>query len=156
MDLIESTQPQSPEFGMSEAKSEAPPLASERGPGLRSRKLPATNIHPIVAIIGAACYAWIMVVAWQVFDHGTTMLALVISAGIFLMMIGLPLRLVSMARNMQPERKTDRDFEAFLEGEVDTYTGRMPGRQAFVEILLPPAALALAATAFCLIVSPYT
>ncbi len=116
-----------------------------------ARLLPATNVHPAVAIMGIACYAWILIMAWFVFDHGTTMLDLVISSLIFFMMLGLLLKLASMARNMTPERRTRRDFAAFLEGEVDTYTGRIPAQTAIIEILLPPVALALVATGVCII-----
>jgi hypothetical protein len=120
------------------------------------RLKPATNVHPAVAVIGAACYAWIMLMSWRAFDHGTTMLDLVISTLIFAMIIGLWLQCAAMARNVTPDRRTTRDFGAFLEGQVDTYTGSMPGWQAMMEILLPPVALALGATAFCIIAQAYS
>ncbi|MGB0085990.1 MAG: hypothetical protein WBP94_11525 [Rhodomicrobiaceae bacterium] len=154
--MVKKTPPRSTDHR--EPEESANPASSSSAPGVaaRSHLLPATNVHPAVAIIGAACYIWIMIMSWQVFDHGTTSLVLAISTVIFLMMIGLPLKCISMARNMTPERDARRDFGAFLEGPVDTYTGPMPGKQAFVEILLPPAALALAATAFCFVALAYS
>jgi hypothetical protein len=130
--------------------------APDETAGPASNLLPATNVHPAVAIATVGCYVWILFVAWLVFDHGTTMLDLVVSSFIFLIALGLPLLCVVIARNMTPERQTRRTLDAFLHGKVDTYTGRVPARTAMIEILVAPVALAVVATGICLIANAWS
>ncbi len=112
--------------------------------------LPATRVHPIAIAIPLLAYAWLGVAAWLAFAGGETSLILAVIFVLSVMYFGLLVGGAVMGRNMTPERKQDRTVREFLDGEVEIATGRVTGREAMMQIVLMPVALAIGGTAIIL------
>lgn len=98
------------------------------------------------AVYGAilAGFALMLAVAWLAFGGALeTGLDLVVVTVLCIVFLALPIILHSAAR-AQMEHTGLRQF---LSARIDTATGPVSGREASIEILLIPAALALAAIA---------
>ena len=57
----------------------------------------------------------------------------------------------AMGRDMTPERKHNRSFQEFLEGDVDIATGRIAGREALSQIAAMPVGLTIGFTIIAMI-----
>jgi hypothetical protein len=95
------------------------------------------------SVIGA--FAWMIGIAWLAFasrdglDLDLTMVTVL--AQVF---FGIPLAMHHTAT--RSARLLPARMAGFLNSHVDTWTGEMPAGQAWLEVLLIPAALAVAAT----------
>jgi hypothetical protein len=98
----------------------------------------------VYASIGAA-FVWMFAAAWLAFGTNTgTDLDLVIIGVLFAVFLGIPIILAHVARSWW--RMPESPRKPFLSSQVDTATGDMPASQAWLEVLIIPGALALAAT----------
>lgn len=116
----------------------------------QSRLLPATRVHPIAVEISVLAYAWLGAAFWLAFGGGETSLILSIILVLCIVYVGLLIGGAVMGRNMTPERRQDRSVREFWEGTVDIATGRVSGREAFMQIALLPLALAFGGTAMAI------
>lgn len=92
-----------------------------------------------------AAFAWMMFAAWLTFARGREAdFALAAASLLILIFLMLPFLIyVTATHHMTAKQET---LDHFLHSEVDTATGWLSGRQAWVEIAIIPVALALAAT----------
>ena len=98
----------------------------------------------VYASIGAA-FVWMLAAAWLAFGTNTgTDLDLVIIGVLFAVFLGIPVILARVAKLWW--RMPQSPQKPFLSSQVDTATGDMPAGQAWIEVLIIPVALALAAT----------
>ena len=96
-----------------------------------------------LAVFGA--YLWMFGTAWADFAApGGTDLDLMMVTILAVVFFGIPVALYHTARTRLVSARPP--MSAFLNSQVDTFTGPMPARQAWVEIMLIPLALAVAAT----------
>jgi hypothetical protein len=137
----------SPEARRSETEATLAPRAGEptyardeeHGPTL-GRELPA-GVY--LSVIGG--YVWLALVSWLAFGkEGDVALALAIASVLILVMLGLPT--IAFALAWSRSRSEGEDWYSFFEKKLDTATGPLPARQAWLQILIVPGALALAAT----------
>jgi len=91
-------------------------------------------------------FAWMMVAAWLAFGGTSgTDLDLTVATVLFVVFLALPIIMHRTAANRQghePQWAPQR----FLSSQVEIATGTISGREAWLEVLLIPIALALAAT----------
>jgi hypothetical protein len=101
-----------------------------------------------VAIYGTivAAYAWILAMAWLDFS-GTVESTWLASVGIIVGIVFFGIPFVLRHTNHAFARARQRDLEEFLYSNVETATGRLPGWEACLQIMVIPICLALAATA---------
>jgi hypothetical protein len=91
-----------------------------------------------------AAFAWILLAAWVAFARDAEGdLALSFVLVLTVVLFALPLLVYLTARNHARKQTTQGDF---LSARVETWTGTLTGAGAWLQILLIPAALALAAT----------
>lgn len=113
----------------------------ERGPTL-GRELP---FGVYLTVIGA--YAWLLLVSLVAFAKGTEVdLTLGISGVILLLLLGLPAITFHLAWSRSRSETEHRDWYGFMTSKLDTWTGSLPAGEAWVQILIIPGSLALAAT----------
>jgi hypothetical protein len=101
-----------------------------------------TYLHSAAVIAAASGYAGFLLISWVVFfGSGYMGLTLVVATLISVVMLGLMAAFGVKGPNVVPWQRPWQSFHEFLEGEVEVWGGRIPGREAFVQ---------LAATAWCL------
>jgi hypothetical protein len=105
-----------------------------------------TEIPAAVYRAVVLAYAWILATAWLDFSHSveTAWLASV-AVIVGLVFFGIPV--VLRHTNHALSRTRQRDFGEFLRSDIDTATGRLPGWEACLQIMIIPLCLALAAMA---------
>ena len=119
----------------------AAPLLDDarRGPTL-GRELPAAVYISVIA-----AYAWLGLVAWVAFGRGaSTDLELGIASVVVLIMLGLPAVIFHLAWTRAQTAPSSRYAEP--PSRLDTATGELRAGEAWLQILIIPAALAFAAT----------
>lgn len=127
-----------PAIGASDSPHARPADDIVQGPTL-GRELP---VGVYLAIVGA--YAWILLVAWFAFDRGTEAgLNLGIVSVILVLLLGLPAIIFHLAWTRL--NATSPDTRNAYWADLDTATGALPPREAWVQILIIPGALAIAA-----------
>jgi uncharacterized membrane protein YtjA (UPF0391 family) len=90
-------------------------------------------------------FAWMMIAAWLAFGGASgTDLDLAIATVLFVVFLALPIIMYRTARNRLQRQRTV--LKEFISSRVDIATGTLSGREAWLEVLLIPIALALAAT----------
>ena len=90
-------------------------------------------------------FVWMMLAAWLAFGGAAgTDLDLAIATVLFTVFLGIPILLYRTARNRL--QRTNQNSGQFLESHVDIATGPISGAEAWLEVILIPMALALAAT----------
>jgi hypothetical protein len=107
--------------------------------------VPGTELPAFVYVSVLAAFAWIMLASWLAFAGDMdAMLALGIAVVLGIVFFALPviIRQVAVANTRNRPEATDD----FLSAPVETATGPLPGWSAWLQILLIPLALALAAT----------
>lgn len=107
--------------------------------------VPGAEFPPSVYVSVFAAFAWILVASWLAFAHaGDADLALGFAAVLAIVFFALPvlvrLTALSHARKRQGLRGD------FLASRVETATGHLSGASAWLQVLIIPLALALAAT----------
>jgi hypothetical protein len=107
--------------------------------------LPGSEFPTAIYISVAGAFAWMLGAAWLAFgtNMGTDLdLTMVTVLGTVFLSIPVAMHHTAATRYSSDPRRV----AGFLSSQVDTATGWMPGGQAWLEILLIPAALAIAAT----------
>ena len=93
----------------------------------------------------AGAFAWMLGAAWLAFGtNAGTDLDLAMVTVLALVFLGIPTIMHHTAATRY--RSVPKPIAGFLSSQVDTATGWMPARQAWLEVMLIPLALALAAT----------
>ena len=91
-------------------------------------------------------FAWMMVAAWLAFGGASgTDLDLAVATVLFIVFLALPIIMHRTAANRQghePQAAPQR----FQSSQIEIATGTLSGREAWLDVLLIPIALALAAT----------
>jgi hypothetical protein len=91
-------------------------------------------------------FAWMMAAAWLAFGGaGGTDLDLAVATVLFVVFLALPIimhRTASNRHDHEPHPAPQR----FRSSQIEIATGTLSGREAWLEVLLIPTALALAAT----------
>ena len=91
-------------------------------------------------------FAWMMVAAWLAFGGSSgTDLDLAVATVLFVVFLALPIIMHRTAATRQGHRPQSAR-QRFWSSQVDIATGSLSGREAWLEVLLIPIALALAAT----------
>jgi hypothetical protein len=109
----------------------------------RSELKPATGVHPAAIATALAAYGGFIIAAWIAFGQGYAALDLTVVVLINVVLLGLLVGGAMMSRSMTPDRQTKRSFGEFVNGPVDTATGEISGREAFVQIAVMPILLAI-------------
>ena len=90
-------------------------------------------------------FVWMMLAAWLAFGGATgTDLDLAIATVLCMVFLSIPIVLYRTARNRL--QRTNQNSKQFLESHVDIATGTITGTEAWLEVILIPVVLALAAT----------
>ena len=104
-------------------------------------EFPATIYRSIVI-----AFAWMMVAAWLAFGGTSgTNLDLAVATVLFAVFLALPIIMHRTAAN-RVGHKPQLAGKRFWSSQVDIATGTLSGREAWLEVLMIPIALALAAT----------
>jgi hypothetical protein len=107
--------------------------------------MPGSEFPTALYVSVAAAFAWMLGAAWLAFGaNGGTDLDLAMVTVLGIMFLGIPVTMHHTAATRfqwTPKRVT-----AFLSTDVDTWAGLMPAGQAWLEVMLIPTALAVAAT----------
>ena len=109
----------------------------------RSELKPATGVHPAAIATSLAAYGVFIIAAWIAFGRGYAALDLTVVVLVSVVLLGLLVGGAAMSRNMTPDRKTGRSFGEFVHGPVDTASGEISGRDAFLQIAAMPILLAI-------------
>jgi len=108
--------------------------------------LPGAEFPTALYVSVAGAFAWMFGFSWLAFGVGgggvgLDLTMVTVLATVFLT---IPLAMYHTASTRFPS--VPKRMAAFLQSPIDTYTGPMPPGQAWLEVLLIPGALALAAT----------
>lgn len=127
------------ERGTSQADRAEPEVRSGYG------TIPGAEFPVAVYVSVFVAFAWIVVASWIAFASGSdAALALAIAGVLTVVFFALPLLVWLTARS---HCQTPRDTSGnFLASRVETATDTLTGASAWLQIVLIPAALALAAT----------
>ena len=107
--------------------------------------VPGTELP--IAVYGSvfAAFIWVMVAAWIAFGNGADAdLSLGMATVLTTVFFALPV-LVRLTAKSHADTTRDKERD-FLASPVETATGTLTGASAWLQVLLIPAALALAAT----------
>jgi hypothetical protein len=127
-----------------------------------NRRPVVKGLHPRVYKLAIALAAWLVLSVWIFAAGGVTDYLLTIVSGFIGIAVGLPLILSRVGHNdgaADPHSKSaveqsnsdiarQMSFRDWADSDFDTWQGRLSGRQAAVQILLPIAAVAFGMTAF--------
>ena len=107
--------------------------------------VPGAEFPAFVYLSVLAAFGWIMLASWVAFARDTdAALALGIAVVLAIVFFALPLIIHRVAAaHSQDKQRMPHDF---LSSPVETATGSLPGSSAWLQVLLIPLALALAAT----------
>jgi hypothetical protein len=120
----------------------ADPLSN---PAPEIQALPGDEFPRGVYICVFAAYLWMFGTAWADFAApGGTDLDLMMATVLAVVFFGIPFALYRTARTRLVSARPR--ISDFLNSHVDTFTGPMPAKEAWIEIMLIPLALAAAAT----------
>lgn len=109
-----------------------------------SSPIPGIEMPRAVYVSVAAAFGLMFAFAWLFFGSGTeTDFDLTMAGVLMTIFFALPLLIYVTARHHLAANT--RRMEEFLASDVDTATGPVRGSQAWLEIILIPAALAIAA-----------
>jgi hypothetical protein len=108
--------------------------------------LPGAEFPTALYVSVAGAFAWMFGFSWLAFGLGgggvgLDLTMVTVLATVFL---AIPFAMYHTASTRFPS--VPKRMAAFLQSPIDTYTGPMPPGQAWLEVLLIPGALALAAT----------
>lgn len=113
----------------------------------------SNGLHPRIYSIMVALAVWFIVWAWIGFADasGVDYLLAVITA-----FFTVAVSLQALAGRQWHDHhiwmpKTTRDFDSWIDGDFDTGSGRVPARDACIEILLPLAAAAFSMMGFAIV-----
>jgi uncharacterized membrane protein YtjA (UPF0391 family) len=107
--------------------------------------IPGDELPPAVYRTIVFAFAWMMLAAWLAFGGASgTDLDLAVATVLFVVFLALPIIMYRTARNrLQRQRTVPKEF---ISSRVDIATGTLSAREAWLQVLMIPIALALAAT----------
>ncbi len=104
------------------------------------------RLHPRVYTLIVGLVAWLVLSVWIFAGAGPTdYLLFIVSGFIFIATVGLPFIL---SRQLPQDDLDQPPFRTWRSWDFDTWSGRLSGRHAAAQILLPIAAVAFGMTAF--------
>lgn len=110
------------------------------------------HLHPGVFAVSMAGWFGYLLAYWLVFGlHLEGALVLAVATVFFAVYFAMPLVLMRLRR--APSWVEKSSFAEFLRGEIDTYTGRMGGKDALAQVAVLPIAIALGTMAIGIIVT---
>ncbi len=127
--------------------SPKPQIEKGRGSEQRagSASLPGDELPPAVYRTVIVAFAWMILAAWLAFGGATgTDLDLAVATVLCTVFLAIPVILRRTATNQL--QKSHRLAKQFLESRVDIATGTVSGTEVWLQVVLIPVALALAAT----------
>jgi len=101
-------------------------------------------LHPRVYALIMGLAGWLVLSVWIFSGVGSTDYLLAIVSGFIFIAVALPFIL----SRLQHPGSEGPSFRAWVSVDFDTWTGRLRGSHAAIEILLPIAAVAFGMTAF--------
>lgn len=130
--------------------TEGVPPSGETVPRSSYGQVPGEELPAVIYISVLLSFASLLAAAWLLFDRGGEIgLDLIMASVLFVVMLGLPLLLGRMVAR-QTGAHAGRPGGAPAT-HVETYTGRLSSGEAWLQILLIPLAMALAAIALGLV-----
>jgi len=105
------------------------------------------ELHPIIYVAIAGLASWFVLSVWSFASDGYTDYLLAVVSGFIVIFVALPF-VLSMVTREDGGTEPHRSFRGWAECEFDTWQYRLKCRNAAIEILLPPAAIAFSMTAF--------
>ena len=111
----------------------------------RPLSLPGDEFPPAVYQSVAIAFGWMMLSAWLAFG-GTTGTDLDLAVATVLCAVFLALPIVMHRSASSRLDRSSQSVGQFLVSRVDTWTGLISGPEAWLQVILIPAGLALAAT----------
>jgi hypothetical protein len=120
---------------------------------LVSVRQPASDgLHPMVYAGIAGLALWFVFSIWAFGDSGYAEFLLAVVSGFFLMAAAIPFAIWRMWRKHSgAARGNGEPLREWASHEFDIEPGRMKGKDAVVEALLPIAAVAFGMTAFAIV-----
>jgi hypothetical protein len=121
---------------------------------LRHNRLISNHLHPLVYKAMAGLALWFALSAWVFFgDKDYTVLALLVVSFFLSIIVAIPFALWVAWRGHPTAggREDGETFRDWAAGEFVTWQGRLSGREAAIEILLPLMAVAFGLTVFGLV-----
>jgi len=122
---------------------------------LPARSDPSSNdeLHPLVyrSIVGLTI--WLVLSVWALFSRGVYVgLTLSVITLFFVVLVGIPVILwLTWRHNTEPDTRRVEPFAEWTSHAFETWTGRVSGLEASMQILLPIAAVAIGMTIFGLV-----
>ena len=118
---------------------------------IRHNRHVSDELHPIVYKIMAGLALWFVLSAWIFFGSaGYTDLVLTVVSLFLLITVSIPFAiwLAWSGSGFAREHKTGQRFRDWAAGEFETWQGRVSGKEAAIEILLPLVAVSFGLTVF--------
>jgi hypothetical protein len=113
------------------------------------------GLHPLVYRSIIALTIWLVLSAWVFFNRGAYVgLTLAMITVFFVIVVGIPLLIwKTWQHNAPPEetREPEESFDAWASQSFATWTGKLTGREAAMQILLPIAAVSIGMFIFGLV-----
>ena len=109
------------------------------------------GLHPLVYAAIVALVLWFVFSTWAFSADGYTEFLLAVVGGFFLMAAAIPFAIWRMWRKYSGDKNDEEPLRDWASHEFDIQPGRMKGKEAAVEILLPIAAVAFGMTAFAIV-----
>jgi hypothetical protein len=114
------------------------------------------HLHPVVYLAMVGLTLLLIVSVWGFAADGQTDYLLVVVSGFFIIAVVLPSLLWLVWRKNQTaesvrEGEAHGSFRAWATGDFDTWQGRLKGREAAIQILLPIAVVSFGMMAFAIV-----
>jgi hypothetical protein len=113
------------------------------------------GLHPLVYRSMIALTAWLVLSVWVFFDSGAYVgLTLAMITVFFIIIVGIPVLIWKTWQHHTPAeeaREPEESFTAWASQSFGTWTGRLSGREAATQILLPIAAVSIGMFVFGLV-----
>jgi hypothetical protein len=116
-------------------------------PGYELQPLPGSELPATVYRLIVVAYIWVLGAAWYAFGRDTgTDLVLGMASVLAIVFLGIPMAMRRTAAPRLPKPEQPAKRLRIATAHVETATGSLPAWRAWIEVLLIPVALAIAAT----------
>ncbi len=124
-------------------------MTTDRDNSHAERTGPATKrLHSRVYTVLIGLSAWLVVSVWLFAGGGVTDYLLFIVSAFIIVVVALQWILSRVARDDGAGQPAEPSFRDWAAGDFDTWQGRLSGKEAATQILLPIAAVAIGMTIF--------
>jgi len=114
----------------------------------------AAGLHPVIYRVIIGLCVWLVCSVWGFAGPGYAGLALTVVSLFVAVAVLIPLVLWRISRR-DPRRRAERAvplrITEWMSGDLDTWSGRLGGAEAAVQVLLPIAAVAFGMSGFALV-----